>query len=178
MDRRYLLIIAITIICCLNLYIISDVSDIVGSASIDCNNYTFSAPEGFVLYETAQKYTEIHDSSSGMNIYINPSISKSDTYANKIKEISDSNSSDSNSSNSEYTLLSKGTLDVEGIKVDSVYYQPPSGENRALFYFDKMNDHFKILITDFDYDSDRNKTIEHVTDIVSSLRINYKIKNK
>jgi len=167
MDKRYLLIIVIIIVCCFNMFIISNFSDIIGSASIDCNNYTFSAPSGFALYDSTQKYILIHDSNSGMNIYLYDSLSSSETYKNKIKDIQD---------NGNDRLLKKGTLDVDGIKVYSIYYQRnDSGQYRSTFYFNKFGNDFRILITDFDYESDYDKTIKYAEDVITSLRINHKV---
>ena len=64
MDKRYLLMIVIICVCLANLYIIADFSDVVGSASVDTGNYTFSLPKGFSLYEDRQKQKNLGYNSS------------------------------------------------------------------------------------------------------------------
>lgn len=166
MDKRYLLIIVIIIFCSLSLYFISLSSDIVGSASIDCGDYTVSIPEGFTLYSSTNERVLIHNGENGIDINLYGNLGKSGTYENKLEGIENS---------TEYKVLSKGNLTVDGIDIESFYYQRNNdGQNRSTFYFEKLDHRFRILITDFDYDNEKDLTIQYVSDIVSSLRLNYK----
>ena len=42
------------------------------------------------------------------------------------------------------------------------------------FYFEKEGASFRVLMSDFNYESDRNNTIDYITVIVNSLRLDYK----
>ena len=68
MDKRYLLIILIIGICAVNLYLISNTSDVVGSAYVDVGNYTFSLPNGFVLDSDKGNQVSIINSDTNMHI--------------------------------------------------------------------------------------------------------------
>ena len=89
MDKRYGLILIIFIVCIVNLFIVSDVSDVVGSASAECGDFIFSLPEGFTLYDSNPKHVLIRNS-DGIEINVYSSIDSSDTYDAKIKEIESS----------------------------------------------------------------------------------------
>ena len=166
MDKRYLFIIVIIIVCCVNLYFISSNSDIVGSASVDCNDYTISMPSGFAFYESSNQRTLIHNEYNGMNLNIYTNLDKNDTFENKYKEIN---------SSKEFKVLSEGEVSVDGINIHTLYYQRNDDhQNRSTFYFEKLDHPFRILITDFNYQNDKNLTMQYIFDIVSSLRVNYK----
>ena len=79
MDKRYGLILIIFIVCIVNLFIVSDVSDVVGSASAECGDFIFSLPEGFTLYDSNPKHVLIRNS-DGIEINVYSSIDSSDTY--------------------------------------------------------------------------------------------------
>lgn len=170
MDKRYLLIIVITIFCCVNLYFISISSDIVGSASIDCGDYTMSIPAGFTLYEGNDQRVLIHNNENKMDIEVYTNLGKGSTYENKLGDIENS---------SEYKVLSKGNITLNGMNIDCFSYQRnKDGQNRSTFYFEKFDNDFRILIMNFDYNSDKNLTMQYVSDIITSLRLNYKnVKN-
>ena len=165
MDKRYGLILIIFIVCIVNLFIVSDVSDVVGSASAECGDFIFSLPEGFTLYDSNPKHVLIRNS-DGIEINVYSSIDSSDTYDAKIKEIERKG----------YTIISNGTIDVGGIGVKSVFYNKTDDnhQNRSTFFFIKDNNRFRILITDFNMDNDKNKTIGYVSSIIESLKVNYK----
>lgn len=166
MDKRYGLILIIVIVCCINLFIVSNSSDVVGSAATECGNYTFAMPQGFTLYDSDTSHVLIHDSKTGMNINVYSNLGKSDTYDNKIKEIKSEG----------FTIVSNGTIKVGDIDVKSIYYTKADSThpNRSTFFFIKDDNRFRILITDFDLDSDRNYTIDYVSDIINSIKYNYK----
>lgn len=166
MDKRYGLILIIIIICCINLFIISNSSDVVGSATTECGNYIFAMPQGFTLYDSDTSHVLIHDSKTGMNINVYSNLGRSDTYDNKIKEIKSEG----------FTIVSNGTIKVDDIDVKSLYYTKDDAThpNRSTFFFSKDDNRFRILITDFDLNSDRNYTIDYVSDIINSIKYNYK----
>lgn len=150
----------------MNLYFISSYSDIVGSASIDCGNYTISIPSGFTLYESNNQRALIHNDNNGMNINFYNNLKDDNNYENKAEDLNNS---------SEFKILSKGNITIDNTQIDCIFYQRNSDhQNRSTFYFEKLNHDFRILITDFNYDSDKNETLYYVTEIVSSLRLNYK----
>ena len=165
MDKRYFVIIALVTICCVNLYIIADASDIVGSASINIKNYTFSVPEGFTLYDNAQNYVFISNPDNKMNVYVYTSWGKNELYLNK----------NLLQNNSKFQILSNGTISGNGIVIDSVYYQNLNNHrNFSTFFFSEYNHDFVIWIADFNYDNQKNETISIVSEIANSFRINYK----
>ena len=165
MDKRYILIFIIIIVCCVNLSVIANSSDIIGSASVEGGHYIFSIPSGFSLYESNNNHVLIHNGDSGMYIDIFLKISK-DNYQSKLKEIN---------KDKDYIILSNGSLSVEDINIDAIYYQNVSNhENRSTFYFNKFDNNFRITMLNFNYENDKNMTIEYISDIVSSVRVNYK----
>lgn len=166
MDKRYGLILIIAIVCCINLFIVSNSSDVVGSATTECGDYIFAMPQGFTLYDSDSSHVLIHDSKTGMNINVYSNLDKSDTYNNKIKEIKTQG----------FTIVSNGTINVGDIDVKSIYYtkEDSTHPNRSTFFFTKDDARFRILITDFNLDSDRDATINYVSDIIDSIKYNYK----
>ena len=169
MDKRYLLIIVIILFSCINLYFISQTSDVVGSASVDVRNFTFSLPEGMNVLNTYGDHVELNSKTKGFYATIHVLKGNSYNFTQIIGSIQNK---------SENTILSNGTLDVNGVRVATVYYQSKSNgfvNNRSLSYFIKDNTKFNIALSTFDYDNDRNMTIEFITYVVDTLRINHKL---
>ena len=73
-----------------------------------------------------------------------------------------------------YKILSKGSLTIDNVKVDTVYYQNVNHTNISVFYFEKENNPFKIVLSNFNYDNDRNATLNYITDIIQSTHLDYK----
>ena len=164
MDKRYFLILIIIFICCINLSIIVINSDVVGSASTNAGKYIFSIPKEFSLYENRGNSALIRNNDN-MSIYFESNLSDSDTFNNKINHLEN---------NTDYRLLSKGTLNIDNISVNTVYFQTTNNTNYANFYFEKDNIPFKLVMTDFDYNTDRNLTLEYATFIIQSIHFDYK----
>lgn len=165
MDKRYALILIIILGCCINLFIISHSSDLIGSASVECGNYIFTMPQEFSLYNSYINQVHLHDSKTGMNVYVYSKLDKSDNYDNKLKEIPAKG----------YTILSNGTIKAGDFEVKSVYYVNNNNhQNRSTFFFEKDNNQFRVLMTDFNMDADRNATIDYIVKIVESIKYNYK----
>ena len=164
MDKRYFLIIAIIVICCFNLYMIANFSDIVGDASIDVGNYTFSLPQDFTLYENGNNGAIISNSKS-MSITINSKIKDDETYLNKCQSISKGHN----------MIFSNGTINSSGIVIYSIFYQDlDNNQNYSYFFFNKYDNNFKMLISNFNYDSQKDEIIDIVTNITDTMRWNYK----
>lgn len=167
MDKRYFLIIIIIGVCCINLYMISNVSDVVGSASADAGKYTFTLPNGFSLYEHPRSEAQIFNPDSNITIRIFTTLGKHDNFSTKYEEIDNDNN---------FKILSNGTINDNGIIIQSLFYQEiENSNNRSTFYFTKDNNNFRILAVGFNYDSQKNETIDIVTQIIDSIRINYKL---
>lgn len=165
MDKRYVLILIIILGCCVNLFIISNSSDLIGSASVECGNYIFTMPQEFTLYRSDINHVLLHDSKTGMNVDVFSKLAESDTYDNKLKEIPVKG----------YTILSNGTIKAGDVEVKSVYYRHNNThQNRSTFFFEKDNNQFRVLMVDFDMDKDRNATIDYIVKIVESIKYNYK----
>lgn len=169
MDKRYLIIFIIIILCCVNLYVISDYSDVIGTASLNIDNYTCSLPQGFSFYKSGNNEFTIYNSESGMyvNIYSNPN----DNYTSMLANINGSK---------DRTLLSEGTININNVDIQSIYYNyTDSNTNvvstRAAFYFTFDETDFKILISNFDYNNEREDTIRILGEIVNSFRVNHKL---
>lgn len=165
MDKRYLLIIGIIVICCVNLYAITTFSDVVGSAYFDVGNYTFTLPEGFTVENTENNHVVIINQNSKMKIHIFSYLSKTDTYKNAYNFVEN---------NSGCTMISNGTIHHNNIAIDSIYYVQ-NGRNSSVFYFNKENNGFKIVLTDFNQKTQHNETINIITELVDSERINHRL---
>ena len=164
MDKRYFLIIIVIVVCCFNLYMIANYSDIVGDASIDAGNYTFSLPQDFTLYEQGKNGVLISNSES-MNMIIDSVVSDDDNYINRTQDILRGHNK----------IYSNGTIDVNGIVINSIFYQNlDNNQNHSNFYFNKDGNEFKIRVSNFNYDSQKDEVIDIVTYIVTTLRVNYK----
>ncbi len=167
MDKRYFLIIIIICICVVNLYIIANVSDIVGSASVDVGDYTISLPKGFSLYDDDSTQVLLSNPDSKIDIQFFSKVGDKDTFEKKVGEINN---------NSEFRILSNGTIDNNGVLVDSLFYQrTDNSKNFSIFYFTKDNHNFRIIVKGFDYDSQKDEIIDLVSDIITSIRVNYKV---
>ena len=164
MDKRYLLILVVIIICGINLSIIVNNSDVVGSASVSVGKYLFSMPEGFNMHENNGNSVVIQNNDS-VTINFDTALDSSDTYNNRLRYI------DNQTTNK---ILSKGTLTIGNIKVDSVYYQSENHTNNSAFYFKKDNKPFKIVVSNFNYNNGRNLTLNYVSDIIQSTHLDYK----
>lgn len=169
MDRRYVLIIFIIVICCFNLYFITEHSNVVGSASADFREVTFSLPPQFNIVSSNNKYVQIFNPDFG---YINIAYSDVNTtanYDNRIQLLK-------NSSNDK--ILSNGSITYKNISVDSVYFINNDSDgvenNQSAFYFIKDNLLFRIEMITFDMDN-RNSTIENLKFIIDSIRFNHKV---
>ena len=163
MDKRYVLILIIILGCCVNLFIISNSSDLIGSASVECGNYILTMPQEFSLYRSDIDHVLLHDSKTGMNVDVYSKLDKSDTYDNKLKQIPTEG----------FTIVSNGTIKAGGIEVKSVYYSNDN-QNRSTFFFEKDNNQFRVLMNNFNMDNDRNATIDYIVKIVESIKYNYK----
>ena len=167
MDKRYLLMIVIIFVCFVNLYLIAVNSDVVGSATVEVGQYTCSIPHGFSLYDSDKNHAYLIDTNSKIIIHIYANLSDNSTYDNKVNEIIN---------NSDYKLLSNGTINMGGIDIDSIYYREyDNNQNRSTFYFTKENETFRIIIMDFNYDADLNKTLDYVAVIVDSMKKDYRL---
>lgn len=170
MNKQYLVIIIILIMGLTSLYFISINSDVVGSASISVNKYIFSSPEGFVLDYSKSNEVALHSSSEeNLSMYVTI-IDDSNYFPSFLDWLEN---------NSDYTILSKGSIKVNDIDVDTVYNRHKLNNNLSnncsIFYFNKYGTNFKLEITGFNYDTDRNKTMNFLIDVVTSLKPDYKI---
>lgn len=168
MDKRFIIMFFILIAGIFNLFFISEYSDVIGSASVDVSNYTFSLPEEFVLLNTNNAESiSIYNSKSGLHIMVSVIHDYNSSY--KINQLNN---------DSRYDILSNGTINIGNKTIDSIYYNDVNIKNKssvAIFYFNKFNATFKVNMDNFDYETQRNETIDAITDIVTSLRINYKV---
>ena len=114
MDKRYLLIFIIIFICFIGLFVIANNSDNIGSASVACGKYSFRIPNGFSLYDSATYSVHISNGNPGINIVVHSMLNKNDTFKNVFNKVSNSSS---------LSILSNGSIDANGIKIDSVYYR-------------------------------------------------------
>ena len=168
MDKRYFFIIIIIFMGCINLFLVASNSDVIGCASVNFDGYTFSLPSGVNVLNTYEKYVQLSD--EHLNCYISVSVNDNpyNTFESNLNKLNNS---------SEYKVLSKGIIDVGNIPVSSIYYQSSDSSknisNKAMFFFEKDNTQFEIKLSSFSY-SDRDKTIDVVSYIVESLRLNYK----
>ena len=165
MDKRYLLIIIIIIVCCANLSIIVNNSDDVGSASVSIGKYLFSTPKDFSLSENNGNSAIINNEKNNMSIYVETELSDSDNYNRRLNYIE-------NGTND--TILSKGTVSIEYLTVNSVYYKTTNNNNQSAFYFEKDNTPFKIVVSNFNYNNDRDLTLDYITFIIKSMTYDYK----
>ena len=164
MDRRYLLCILIIIMCCINLYIITENSNTVGSASATFNKYRFTLPPDYEVTWLYENSIQIH----GKDLREITVESKKPTYTYNYTAITSELLKKPN-----HTILSNGTININGISVDSIYYQTVDENNfvnnRSNFYFEKNNDVFQVGMSGFDYNTERNQTIDTLTYIVDSI---------
>lgn len=170
MDKRYVLIIIIIAICSINLYLISSNSDEVGAASVIAGKYVFSLPENFNVENIYKDTVSLHNPSTGLNVEVYTSQNTKYDFQKKLDGLS--NSSDTH-------ILSNGTINVDGVDVNVVYFTSgydsnTSLVNRSTFIFSKESATFQIEMRNFDYNKDRNETIDVLSCIVESLAINYK----
>ena len=166
MDKRYLLIIIMIIICSINLSIIVNNSDVVGSASVSIGKYLFSTPEGFDLTENNGNSATIKNKNNNMIISVETNVSDTDNYYSRLNYIEN---------NTNFTILSKGTVSIENISVSTAYYKTITNNNRSVFYFEKDNTQFKIKVSNFDYTKDRDLTLDYITFIIKSIEYDYKM---
>jgi len=158
MDKRYILIFLIIVVCCFNLYLIASSSDIVGSASVNFKEYTFSLPSDFTMYESSDNYIVIYNPHFG---YTSLLFNK-ESYESELHRLGN----DSNC-----VILSNGPIQVNNITVNSIFYRTSDANNHSIFIFDKLDKTFRVEMWHFNYDN-RNASITIISDIVESLRPN------
>lgn len=168
MDKRYFLIIFIIVIGCINLFVISNYSDIIGTASADFNEVTFSLPPNYELIDTNPKYIQFHNPSLGYMALSYFNGSAENAYNKTIDQINNS---------SDKTLLSYGVVNKEDTPIYSVFWESTNKNNKvnneSSFYFNELGFCFRIDMGSFKYE-DRNSTIDTVIFIVESMRLNLK----
>ena len=169
MDKRYFLIVFIIFICGINMYLISENSDFIGSASVNFDRYTISLPPNYVLLKSEPSFIQIFNSDLGYLAIEHKNVNYSNMDS-VLKAISIPNNR---------TVLSNGTITANDITLHSMFLKTMDNRgnetNRAVFYFNKFNTTFIISMSGFDYDTDSDKVIDVVSKIATSLRINYKI---
>lgn len=168
MDKRYLVIILIVGVCLVNLFFISQSSDVIGSASVNVDKYTFSIPLDFMLMDTYPNYVTLSNDKMGLNVAV---------YVLK-GEYNISEVLSTLKNNTDYKILSEGSVNTSDIKIDTIYFEShdPSVniQNHSTFYFKKYDTFFKVEMNNFDYNTEKNFTLETIDYIVDSLRINHK----
>lgn len=165
MDKRYLLILIIIVVCCINLFFIVENSYDIGSASATVGRYTFSMPSGFSLYNSNTNHAYIHNDENNISINYDYDISKKDTYESMLNYIN--NQTDDK-------VLSNGTIKINDLEVDAVYFQSDNHTNESAFYFEKDNVPFKLMLSGFNYDKDYDLTLDYVKFIIQSTRFDFK----
>lgn len=169
MDKRYFLIIIIFILGCLCMFMVEESSDIIGSASVSFDGYTFSIPNGFTLMNTYDTSIIINNPKTGLFISIY-TLEKDYDYNSVL---------DSLKNNSNNTIFSEGIIDIKNVKVSSLFYYGPNSRgdfnNRSIFFFDLFNSTFEIQMSNFDQNN-RDEIINNLIVIVGSLREDYKMK--
>lgn len=165
MDKRYFLIIIIIGLCAINLYLISNTSDVVGSAYVDVGNYTFSLPNGFTLFSDQGDEVTIMNSDKNMYIQIYSSLEKHDTFSYRMDDI---NKKDY------FQLDSNGTINFQGKEIPVAFYHS-SSENRSTLYFTEDGNDFRILIRGFDYNSQKDEVIDIASELMGSVRVNHEL---
>ena len=169
MDKRYFLIIIIFILGCLCMFVVADSSDIIGSASVSFNGYSFSIPEGFTLMNTYDTSVLINHPKTGLFVAIY-TLDKNYNYGSVLNGLKN----DSNN-----TILSEGIIDINNVHVSSLFYYGPSSKgdynNRSIFFFNLFDSTFEVQMSNFNYEN-RNEIINTLTLIVESLREDYKMK--
>lgn len=167
MDKRYFLIIFIIGICCINLFIISNHSDTIGTASADFNEVTFSLPPNYDLVNTNPKYVQFHNPNLGYMAVSYFNGSAENAYHKRIDQINES---------SDKTLLSYGVVNASDIPIYSVFFESTNSQgtknNESSFYFNKLNLCFRIDMGGFK--QNRNSTLDTVIFIAESMRPNLK----
>lgn len=165
MDTRYILIIVIIIFSSLSLFFIAENSDVIGSASVNFGDYTCSIPSNFNLMDTFDNRVSLQGP-DGLNVAIYSSNGSKQNYTSSLNSLS---------KNSDYKVLSNGSVNFTDVSVDSIfYYKKNSGDtsNRSVFYFEKYNSSFRIECNSFNYDTDQDKIIDFVGYFAESLRVN------
>lgn len=168
MDKRYLLIIIIVAVCLLNMFLIAKSSDEIGNAAVNFDDYTFSIPRGFSLYESSEDQVMVGNTSNDFRMYV----TTLDSYNAEHKL-------DQLTNNTNDTVLSKGNVTCGNITVETIYYRhvynpDKPAINQSVSYFTKFGTPFKITMRGFNYDTDQNETLDDLAFVVNSLRENHK----
>ena len=167
MDKRYLLIIVIILICSVNLFLISISSDIIGGASVNFKDYTFSIPKNFDLLSSDDQYVKLNNPDIGWIHITYDDIRENNDYKHRINYIEN---------RSDMTILRNGTLNVGNTTVYSVFFQRQDSNsiiNDSSFIFDQYGHRFTISVAGYDYSS-YNEIVDTVIFLIESLRHNYK----
>lgn len=167
MDKRYLLIIVIILICSVNLFLISNSSDVIGGASVNFKDYTFSIPKNFDLLSSDDQYVKLYNPEIGRVQITYGDISNDNDYKHRLDYLQN---------RSDITILRNGTLNIENTTVYSVFFQRKDSNsiiNDSSFIFDQYGHRFTISVAGYDYSS-YNETVDTVIFLIGSLRHNYK----
>lgn len=175
MDKRWLIIILILIIGCGTLYLIVDNSNVVGKASVNLKDSTFTLPLGFDVFNSRQiNDIEIVNYKTNMKI--------------QIIELENNNSAKADFNNSlsdlyngtEFKVIDSGVATIANITCYVIQFKhnenvSGNGSNNFTYiFFYKDNYTYNIRVWNFDYKTDQEFVSGNVSFIIDSLRINYK----
>lgn len=151
------------------MYIISENSDFIGSASVNFDRYTISLPQNYVLIKSETSFIQIFNSNLGYLAIEHKNVNYSNDES-VLKAIGIPNNR---------TILSNGTITANNITLNSMFLKTMNDRgnetDRAIFYFNKFNTTFIISMSGFNQDTDNKEVIDIASKIATSLRINYKI---
>ena len=171
MDKRWILIIIILIAGVSVLYVIANESVEIGKAITTIDNVIITLPDNFKITDQDKTSVEMTNRNSDERISIELIKEK-----NKAKELMDNHLRDLKYEN--VINIENSTENISNFTVYSINYQNMSSDtpvNYSLNYLDKLNKTFIITTSNY---NDTNSQLNDLTQVIKTLRIDFKVKDK
>ncbi len=171
MDKRWIVIIIILIVGISSLFLIANQSDKIGKAITTIDNVVITLPTDFRVEHAGDGYTTLTNRNTGEKLHIELIKEK-----NKAQSLMKSKLEELKSDNVDN--IENYTQNIANITVYTISYQNLSSDspvNYTVNYLNKLNKTFIITTSNYD---DSTSELSDLTDIVTTLRLDYKMKNK
>lgn len=171
MDKRWIIIIIILIAGVSTLYLIANESPEIGKAITTIDNVIITLPDNFKITDQDKTSVEMTNRNSNEKMSIELIKEK-----NKAEELMENKLQELRSEN--VINIEDSTKNISNITVYSITYQNIDSDtpvNYSVNYLNKLNKTFVITTSNYE---DNASQLNDLTDIIETLRLDFKVKDK